>query len=168
MARITLKGNPIHTNGDLPLVGTRAPDFTVQTTDGPLTRDDLAGRRVVLNIFPNIQTSVCQTSVRTFNQRASELDGAMVLCVSNDELQVAADFCAAEGLDQVVSASALGSNFGDDYGLTITDGPLAGRLARSVLVLENDGTVIHSELVPETADEPDYQAALDSATQPGH
>lgn len=161
MATITLKGSPVTTSGELPQAGSPAPDFDLATTgDARLTRETYASKRIVLNIFPNIETSVCQQSVRTFNELANDLDDAVVLCVSNDELATLQGFCAAEGLDNVTVASAKGSSFGDDYGLTLTDGPLEGRLARAVVVIDTDGTVKHSELVPEITQSPDDEAAL--------
>ena len=161
MATITLRGASIHTSGELPAVGTPAPDYDISTTgDVRLTPTTHASKRVVLNIFPNIETGVCQTSVRTFNERASGLDNTVVLCVSNDELETLAGFCAAEGLDNVQVGSAKGTSFGDDYGITILDGPLAGRLARSVVVIDTDGSVLYTEQLPEIAQEPDYDRAL--------
>lgn len=161
MATITLKGTPIQTVGELPQVGSQAPDYDLASPgDVRLTPTSHAGRRVVLNIFPNIETGVCQTSVRTFNQLAGSLDNTVVLCVSNDELETLAGFCAAEGLDNVQVASAKGTSFGDDYGITIQDSALQGRLARSVVVIDTDGTVLHTEQLPEIAQEPDYDRAL--------
>lgn len=161
MATILRRGEPIQTSGDLPEVGAQAPVYDVATTgDARVTPNTHAGKRVVLNIFPNIETRVCQASVRVFNQRASSLENTVVLCVSNDELETLAGFCAAEGLDNVQVASAKGTSFGDDYGITVLDGELAGRLARAVVVIETDGTIVHTELVPETSQEPDYDAAL--------
>ncbi|MGD8215527.1 thiol peroxidase [Aestuariimicrobium sp. Y1814] len=161
MANILRRGEPTTTSGELPPVGSPAPAFDVASTgDVRLTPSTWTGTRVVLNIFPNIETGVCQTSVRTFNERASSLSDTVVVCLSNDELETLAGFCAAEGLDNVVVASAKGTSFGDDYGLTILDGPLADRLARAIVVISADGTVSHTELVPEIAQEPDYEAAL--------
>ena len=133
---------------------------TLRTGDARITPSTFAGKRVVLNIFPNIETGVCQQSVRTFNERANDLDNTVVLNVSNDELETLAGFCAAEGLDNVTVGSAKGTDFGKDYGLTLNEGPLADRLARAVVVVDTDGSVLHSELVPEIAQEPDYDAAL--------
>ena len=161
MAQITLKGDPIQTSGELPSTGQQAPAYDVATTgDARITPSAFAGKRVVLNIFPNIETGVCQQSVRTFNERANDLDNTVVLNVSNDELETLAGFCAAEGLDNVTVGSAKGTDFGKDYGLSLSEGPLAGRLARAVVVVGTDGSVLHSELVPEIAQEPDYDAAL--------
>ena len=162
MAQITLGGNPVHTNGDLPSVGSAAPDFTVTKSDlSAVTKADLAGQRVVLNIFPSIDTPTCATSVRTFNQRASEVDNTVVLCVSADLPFAAGRFCGAEGIENV----ATGSTFKNpealtDYGVLIEDGKLQGLAARAVVVIDEAGTVVHTELVPEIASEPDYDAAL--------
>ena len=161
MATVTLKGNPIQTSGELPKPGDQAPAWDVATTgDARITPTTYAGKRVVLNIFPNIETGVCQQSVRAFNEKANELQDAVVLCVSNDDLETLAGFCAAEGLDNVVVGSAKGTSFAEDYGILVSEGPLDGRTARAVVVVDTDGTVKHSELVPEIGQEPDYDAAL--------
>lgn len=162
MAQITLRGNPIHTAGDLPKVGSQAPAFTVTRADlaevGPA---DYQGQRLVLNIFPSIDTPTCATSVRTFNARASQVPNTTVLCVSADLPFAAKRFCVAEGLEKVVPASTFRHpEFGGAYGVTLTDGPLRGLLARSVVVLDEGGKVLHAQLVPEIAQEPDYEAAL--------
>lgn len=163
MAQITLGGNPINTVGDLPAVGDTAPDFTLAGADlSDVTRDSLAGSRVVLNIFPSIDTQVCATSVRTFNQRAGELDNTVVLCVSADLPFAMGRFCGAEGITNVKTASTFRSSFGDDFGVTMGEGKLAGLLARAVVVLDEQGKVIYEELVPEIAKEPDYDAAIGS------
>ncbi|MBX3461771.1 MAG: thiol peroxidase [Planctomycetes bacterium] len=161
MARITLKGNPIHTVGDLPRVGASAPDFTLVKTDlAPIGKSDLAGKKVVLNIFPSIDTAVCATSVRRFHEQAAALPNTVVLCVSRDLPFAMKRFCGAEGLDRVVPASWFrGPDFGRDYGVTMVDGPLAGLFARAVVVLDGSGKVVHAELVPEIAQEPDYARA---------
>lgn len=161
MAEITLGGNPVHTNGDLPAPGSTAPAFDLVKSDlSPVTSADLAGQRVVLNIFPSVDTAVCATSVRTFNERAAELDGTTVVCVSADLPFAAGRFCGAEGIENVVTGSTFRSSFLDDYGVRMTDGKLEGVAARAVVVLDTDGTVLHSELVPEIAQEPDYDAAI--------
>ncbi len=161
MAEITLGGNPVHTNGDLPAPGSTAPAFDLVKSDlSPVTSADLAGQRVVLNIFPSVDTAVCATSVRTFNERAAELDGTTVVCVSADLPFAAGRFCGAEGIEKVVTGSTFRSSFLDDYGVRMTDGKLEGVAARAVVVLDTDGTVLHSELVPEIAQEPDYDAAI--------
>lgn len=163
MAEVTLGGNPVHTSGELPSVGSTAPSYTLAGADlGDVSNGDFAGKNVVLNIFPSIDTSVCATSVRTFNERAAALDDTVVLCVSADLPFAQQRFCGAEGIENVTTGSAFRSSFGDDYGVRLTDGALAGVLARAVVVVGPDGTVKHTELVPEIAQEPDYDAALDS------
>lgn len=161
MAQITLGGNPVNTVGDLPSVGSSTPSFTVTKGDlSDITPADLAGQRVVLNIFPSIDTPTCAASVRRFNELASGLDNTTVLCVSADLPFAQGRFCAAEGLTNVTSASTFRSDFGSAYGVTLADGKLAGLMARAVVVLDEDGKVLHSQLVPEIAQEPDYDAAV--------
>lgn len=161
MATVTLKGNPIHTNGDLPAVGSKAPAFSLVKTDlSEVTSESLAGKRVVLNIFPSVDTPTCATSVRTFNAEASKLDNTLVVCASQDLPFALNRFCGAEGLSNVVPASAFRSDFASSYGVKLVDSPLAGLTARAVVVLDTDGTVLHSELVSEVAQEPNYEAAL--------
>ena len=162
MAQITLKGNPIHTSGDLPKVGAAAPAYTLVRTDlSEVTAKELAGQRVVLNIFPSLDTPTCAASVRKFNARANEKPNTTILCVSADLPFAQKRFCGAEGLDNVVPASAFRSpDFGKTYGVTLVDGPMKGLLARAVVVVDGAGKVIHTELVPEIAQEPDYNAAL--------
>jgi thioredoxin-dependent peroxiredoxin len=161
MARFTLKGQPFSTAGELPKVGSKAPAFTLIKTDlSPLTSSAFAGKRIVLNIFPSVDTPTCASSVRMFNKRAAEKPDAVVICASMDLPFALARFCGAEGLDRVVAASAFRSTFGKDYGLTIMDGPLQGLLARAVVVIDADGIVRHTELVGEIANEPDYAKAL--------
>lgn len=162
MAKITLKGMPVNTSGDLPAVGETAPAFSLTKTDlSESSLHDFRGQRLVLNIFPSIDTSTCAQSVRTFNKRAGELPNTTVLCISADLPFAQKRFCGAEGLEQVIPASDFrNKGFGKDYGVTILDGGLRGLLARAVVVLDEDATVIHTELVPEIAQEPDYEAAL--------
>jgi thiol peroxidase len=162
MAQVTLRGNPIHTSGDLPKAGTSAPTFTLVKTDlSEVSSKDLVGQRVVLNIFPSIDTPTCATSVRTFNARAQEKPNTTVLCISADLPFAQKRFCGAEGLEKVVPASTFrAGDFGSSYGVTLVDGPLKGLLARAVVVLDEQGKVLHTELVPEIAQEPDYNAAL--------
>ena len=163
MARVTLRGNPINTSGDLPDVGSDAPDFTVVGSNfGEISKADLAGKSVVLNIFPSVDTKTCATTVRTFNERAANGD-TMVLCVSADLPFAAGRFCGAEGIENVKTGSTFRSSFGADYGLTMVDGPLAGVLARAVVVIDADGKVVHTELVDEMSGEPNYDAALGAA-----
>lgn len=167
MAEITLGGNPVHTSGDLPTPGEKAPTFDLVKQDlTPVTSGDLEGKRVVLNIFPSIDTKVCAQSVRTFNEKAAELDDTVVVNVSADLPFAAARFCGAEGIENAITGSTFRTGFLDDYGVRMTDGKLQGVAARAVVVLDTDGTVLHSELVPEIAQEPDYEAAI-SALQQG-
>ena len=161
MTSVTFHGSPAHTIGELPAVGSKAPAFELVGADlGSLTSASLAGRRVVLNIFPSVDTGVCATSVREFNKRASGLTNTTVVCVSKDLPFAQARFCGAEGLDDVVTASAFRSTFGEDYGVTLTDSPLAGLLSRAVVVLDGDATVLYTQQVPEVGEEPDYEAAV--------
>jgi thiol peroxidase len=161
MAEVTLGGNPVHTSGELPAVGSAAPAFTLTGANlGDVGSADFAGKTVVLNIFPSIDTPTCATSVRTFNERAASIDDAVVLCVSKDLPFAQGRFCGAEGIDNVQTGSAFRSSFGDDFGVTLTDGALAGVFARAIVVVGPDGNVKHTELVPEIAQEPDYEAAL--------
>ncbi len=163
MAQITLRGTPVNTVGELPAVGSTAPAFTLTGTDlGTVGYDQFAGQALLLNIFPSVDTPVCATSVRKFNEQAAA-NGLAVLCVSKDLPFALARFCGAEGIENVTSASAFRDSFGEDYGLTIVDGPMAGLLGRAVVVIGADGKVVYSELVPEIAQEPDYDAALAAA-----
>ena len=160
MAQITLRGNPINTVGELPAVGSPAPRFTLTGTDlGAVTSEQFHGKPLLLNIFPSVDTPVCATSVRTFNERA-EASGLSVLCVSKDLPFAQKRFCGAEGIENVTTASAFRDSFGDDFGITIVDGPMAGLLARAVVVIGADGNVAYTELVPEIAVEPSYDAGL--------
>jgi thiol peroxidase len=160
MATIAFGDSEAHTAGDLPAQGSKAPDFTLVGADlAEIGSADLSGR-TVLNIFPSIGTGVCQASVRKFNELAAGLDGASVLNVSMDLPFALSGFCGAEGLDNVGVASAFRSTFGQDYGVTLTDSKFQGLLARAVVVLDADGTVLHSELVPQIGQEPDYDAAI--------
>jgi thioredoxin-dependent peroxiredoxin len=160
MAQITLRGNAINTVGELPAVGSPAPEFALTGGDlAPFSSDQFHGKSVLLNIFPSVDTPVCATSVRTFNERAAA-SGGSVVCVSKDLPFAQKRFCGAEGVENVTTASAFRDSFGEDYGVTITDGPMAGLLARAVVVIGADGNVAYTELVPEIAQEPDYDAAL--------
>jgi thioredoxin-dependent peroxiredoxin len=162
MATITLKGNAIRTVGELPARGTRAPDFRLVTTDlSETTLQDHAGRTLVLNIFPSVDTPTCATSVRQFNTRAAQDANVVVLCVSKDLPFALKRFCAAEGIQRVLAASDFRDpGFGTRYGLTLVDGPIAGLLARAVVVIGGDGLVRYTQLVGEIATEPDYDKAL--------
>jgi thiol peroxidase len=159
---VTFKGNPIQTSGELPKVGSSAPEFRL--TDAELRDVSLAtyrGRRKILSIVPSLDTSVCASSTRKFNERASSLRNTVVLIVSSDLPFAEKRFCAAEGLDRVVTLSMMrGRGFAKDYGVLITSGPLEGICARAVLVLDENDTVLHTQLVPEIAQEPDYEAVL--------
>lgn len=161
MAEILFKGTPVHTIGDLPSVGASAPGFVLTGADlSDVTADQFAGRRVILNIFPSIDTGVCAMSVRRFNELAAGLPDAAVVCISADLPFALGRFCGAEGIENVITASTFRSSFSDDFGTRMVDGPLAGLNARSVVVLDADGTVRYTELVPETTQEPNYDAAL--------
>ncbi len=162
MAKITLGGNPVNTIGELPVVGNVAPDFTLTKTDlSTASLADFAGSKVVLNIFPSIDTGTCATSVRTFNAKASSLPNTKVLCISRDLPFAQKRFCGAEGLDNVINLSDFKTGaFGKAYGLEIIDGPLSGLHSRVVVVLDEKGTVVYTEQVPEIANEPNYEAAL--------
>ncbi len=162
MATVTLKGNPIHTSGELPAVGSKAPDFKL--VDGDLkdvSLEHYRGKKKVLNIVPSLDTPVCATSTRKFNEKAGSLPNTVVLVVSSDLPFASKRFCTTEGLKNVVPLSLMRSrNFAKDYGVLITDGPLAGICARAVVVLDANDKVIHRQLVPEIGQEPDYDAAL--------
>lgn len=161
MATVTLKGNPIETRGTLPSVGSSAPDFTLVKHDLSETRlTDYNGKKLILNIFPSIDTGTCAMSVRKFNQKAASLDNSKVLCVSKDLPFALGRFCGAEGIDNVATASAFRSSFGEDYGVTFTSGPLSGLLSRAIVIIDESGNVIYTEQVGETADESNYDAAL--------
>ena len=165
MAQITFRGNPIHTSGELPAKGEKAPPFELVAGDlSTATLERYAGKKKIVNIFPSIDTSVCASSVRKFHEKASGLPGVVVLDVSADLPFAAKRFCAAEGLENVATLSTFRSSFATDYGVKMTDGPLAGLCARAVLVLDADDRVVHRELVPEIAQEPDYDAALAAAS----
>ncbi|GAA1981013.1 thiol peroxidase [Terrabacter lapilli] len=160
MATTSLGDTLVHTVGDLPAVGTPAPAFTLTGTD---LRDDVvlpAGSRVVLNIFPSVDTGVCATSVRRFNEIAAGLENTTVVCVSADLPFALGRFCAAEGIDNLVTASTFRSGFGYDYGVRMENGGFAALMARAVVVVDADGTVLHTELVPAIGQEPDYDAAI--------
>lgn len=162
MAHITLKGNSINTVGDLPAVGSVAPEFKLTRTDlTTLSLSDFAGKNIILNIFPSIDTPTCAASVRNFNDRANRLNNTMVLCISADLPFALSRFCGAEGLQNVIPASDFRhKEFGNLYGVRISDGPIAGLLARSIVVIDTAGRIIHTEQVSEIANEPDYDAAI--------
>ncbi len=161
MATVTLKGNPITLSGNLPAVGSTAPAFTLVGPDlAELTSESLKGRRVILNIFPSIDTGVCATSVRRFNKDAAAVANTVVVCVSVDLPFALGRFCGAEGIAGIKTASAFRSTFGRDYGLIIQDKPLAALLARAIVVIDPAGRISYTQLVPEIAQEPDYAKAL--------
>ena len=162
MANITIGGNPIHTNGSLPNVGSTAIPFElVNVSLENVTLDSIAGPKI-LNIFPSVGTGICATSVRKFNEAATKLDGVTVLCISHDLPFAAKGFCGSEGLENVVMLSGFRSKFASEYGVLLEDGPFKGLMARAVLVLDENNVVIYGELVPEIAQEPNYEAALAS------
>ena len=164
MPEITLKGSPVHTYGDLPAVGSQAPDFVLTRTDlADVSLKDFAGQRVVLNIFLGLDTSTCAASIRKFNEEAEKLDNTVVLCVSLDSPFAFERFCGAEGLERIIPVTELRKRaFGEDYGVRMIDGPLAGLLSRAVVIIDEKGTVIYTEQVPEVSQEPDYTAALNA------
>jgi thiol peroxidase len=162
MATVTLKGNPITTSGNLPAVGSKAPDFSLVKVDlSNVALKDFAGKKLILNIFPSIDTPTCATSVRRFNVEAAKLADTVVLCVSRDLPFAHKRFCGAEGIDKVHGVSDFrDAAFGTHYGLTITSGPIAGLFSRAVVVVDGAGTVVYTEQVAEIANEPDYAKAL--------
>jgi thiol peroxidase len=164
MASITLGGNPIHTSGELPKVGTKLADFKLVKNDLSLASlGDFAGSKLVLNIFPSIDTGTCATSVRKFNESASQLENTKVICISRDLPFAQKRFCGAEGLENVVNLSDFkDGSFGKANGLEIVDGVLAGLHSRAIIVVDEKGTVVYTEQVPEIANEPNYEAALAS------
>jgi len=165
MATVTLKGNPFQTSGELPKIGEQAPDFNLTATTDLSTKtlNDFLGSKVVLNIFPSIDTGTCAQSVRTFNKEASELENTKVLCISYDLPFAQARFCGAEGLKNVISLSDYkNGNFGKAYGVNFINGPLETLLSRSVVAINEQGIVTYTEQIQETVEEPNYKAALDA------
>jgi len=162
MATITLKGNQINTSGEMPQTGTFAPNFKLTGNDlQDKTLIDFAGKRIVLNIFPSLDTPICALSVRKFNAEAAKLNNTVILCISRDLPFAQARFCGAEGIKNVVTLSEFRDmNFGKDYELEIVDGPMAGLFARAVIILDEKGKIIYTELVPEIVQEPNYDAAI--------
>ena len=162
MAQVTFKGNPIKTADSLPKVGSTAPDFKLVKADlTPMSLSDFKGRRVILNIFPSIDTAVCAASVRRFNVEASKLTNTVVLCISKDLPFAQKRFCAAEGLDNVITGSEYrDSSFSNAYGVRIADSPLEGLFSRAIVVVDEKGKVAYTEQVSEIAQEPDYEKAL--------
>ncbi len=164
MANVTLGGTPVETIGNLPAVGSKAPGFKLTGTDlADKSMVDFDGRRLVLNIFPSVDTGTCAQSVRTFNEKASQLENTTVLCISKDLPFAMARFCGAEGIDNVESFSDYKTGkFGNDYGLTFRTGAFETLLSRCIVVIDTDGTITHTEQVAEIADEPNYDSALAS------
>ena len=162
MASITHRGKPITTAGELPAVGTQAPGFTLTATDmSDLTLEQFRGKRVVLNIYPSVDTGICAISTRKFNEYAQSLDNTVVVCVSKDLPFAHQRFCGAEGLENVISASEFKNTaFTDAYGVRIESGSLNGLMSRAVVVVDTDGTVIYTEQVPDIVQEPDYEKAI--------
>ncbi len=164
MAEVLLGESPVHTSGNLPTVGSQAPDFLLTKTDlSDVSLKDFIGKRVILNVFPSIDTGVCASSVRRFNEEASRLENTEVLCVSRDLPFAHGRFCEVEGLDKVISVSELrNQDFGNSYGLRFVDSVLTGLLSRSIIVLDENGKVLYTEQVPVTGSEPDYQSAINA------
>jgi thioredoxin-dependent peroxiredoxin len=164
MSKVNFKGSPVNTIGELPVVGSEAPEFTLVGTNlGEIKNSDFSGKRLILNIFPSLDTATCAASVRRFNVEAAKLDNTAVVCISKDLPFAHSRFCAAEGIANVVSASEFrGNAFGKSYGVMLVDGPLQGLLSRAVVVLNTDGKVLYSRYAPEITQESDYQSALDS------
>lgn len=162
MASITLGGNPIHTSGELPKIGSKAPDFQLVNTDLETTSlSDFTGSKLVLNIFPSVETGICSISAKTFNAKASALTNTKVLCISRDLPFTLKKFCGAEGLEDVISLSDFRTGaFGKNYGLEIIDGAFNGLLSRVVIVLDENGIIKYTEQVPEIGIEPNYESAL--------
>jgi len=167
MAKILLKGSPIETIGDLPAVNSMAPAFTLTKTDlSDVSLADFKGKRIILNIFPSIDTNVCAASARRFNEELNKLDNTVVFCISADLPFAHNRFCEAEGLKNIIPLSVFrAANFGRDYGVTIKTGPIAGLLSRAIVVIDENGKVIYTEQVPEIAQEPDYAAALKAVSK---
>lgn len=166
MAEVAFKGIKVHTNGTLPVIGTLAPDF--KGVKGDLSEvflSSLKGKRVILNVFPSLDTAVCAASVRRFNKDAASLQNTVILAISKDLPFAQGRFCTTEGIDKVVAVSAFrNTSFEDNYGMLLTDGPLQGLLTRGVIVVDEAGKIIYTELVPEITEEPNYEAALASLT----
>ena len=163
MANITLKGNSINTIGTLPQVGSDAPNFTLRKVDlSNATLADFKGSKIILNIFPSVDTGTCAASVRSFNKSASELNNTKIVCVSKDLPFAHARFCGAEGIENVISASDISGEFGKNFQLTIADGPLEGLHSRAIVIIDENGKVIYTEQVSEIVDEPNYASALNA------
>ena len=164
MAKITFKGNPVNTSGNLPSKGTKAPDFSLVKSDlGSLSLSELKGKKVILNIFPSLDTSVCAATVRKFNQMASGIKNVTVLGISKDLPFAHSRFCSTEGITNLITLSGFrDKEFGKAYGIDYIDGPMAGLYARGIVVIDESGTVVYTQQVPEHTHEPDYEAALNA------
>jgi thiol peroxidase len=162
MAKITLRGNPVNTSGNLPLKGSKAPKFTLVKSDlSNLSLADIKGKNIVLSISPSLDTSVCATAVRKFNKLASGKNNTLVLAITKDLPFASARFCTTEGITNVVALSGFRDKaFGKAYGVDLIDGPMAGLYARGIIIIDSRGTVIYTQLVPEITQEPDYDAAI--------
>jgi thiol peroxidase len=163
MAKVTLGGTPVNTHSDLPAIGSKAAEFTMTKNDlSQASLSDFAGKQVILNIFPSIDTGVCATSVRTFNKKVASLDNTVVLCISADLPFAHSRFCGAEGIDNAITLSTFrdGGAFAKAYGTLLVDGGFAGLNARAVVVIDTEGKITHTELVSEIGTEPDYESAL--------
>lgn len=167
MATIKFHGNPVNTNGSLPRVGEPAPEFTLTASDlSEKKLSDYKGKRVIMNVFPSLDTGTCAASVRAFNKKAADLDNTVVLCISRDLPFAQSRFCAAEGIENVeVLSEFRDHNFSDAYQLKIVDGPLAGLLSRAVFVLDEEGKILYTEHVEEVTDEPDYERSIAALRQ---
>jgi thiol peroxidase len=163
MAKITLKGNPINTGGELPAVGSMAKDFKFVAKDlSEKTLGDFKGKKLVLNIIPSLDTGTCAASVRTFNSKAAGLDDTLVLCISRDLPFAQARFCGAEGIENVVMLSDFNTGqFAKDYGLNIIDGPMKGLNSRCIIIIDKEGKVVYTQQVPEVSEEPNYEEAFE-------
>ena len=164
MSKITFKGSTVNTSGELPKIGTIAPKFTLVKNDlSEISLSDLKGKNIILNIFPSLDTSTCAASVRRFNKEAAKLSNTVVLAVSADLPFASGRFCTVEGIENVVPASVFRNpEFAKDYGVLMIDGPLKGLLARTVVIINQEGNISYIELIPEVTEEPDYQAAINS------
>ncbi|WP_165242189.1 thiol peroxidase [Corynebacterium lizhenjunii] len=161
MATVTFHNDPVETVGTLPAVGEQLPTFDLVGTDlGAVSAADFAGKRLVVSIFPSVDTGTCAAAMRTFNEEAAGLDNTVVLCVSKDLPFAQSRFCAAEGIENVVSASAFRSTFGEDFGVTLQGSPLQGLLARAIVVTDAEHKVVYTQLVDEVTEEPDYAASI--------
>lgn len=167
MATITLKGNACNTSGDLPAVGAAAPDFTLVAADlSEKKLADFSGKNLIISIVPSLDTPTCATSMKTFNEKAGEVGETVIVNVSKDLPFAQKRFCESNQVSHVINLSAFRcSKFGEDYGIAITDGPLNGLLGRAIVVIDSSGNVVYTELVPEIADEPNYEAALSAVKQ---